>query len=81
MIALLGDSHRAVDPDSRQHGAANNHEACDDEEIAKATSEFFSAGAKGLSDVLAKALKEKRRPFAYIRGEEFGGVFDQTCSP
>ena len=62
-------------------GAVRNHEACDDKEISKVTSDFFSAGAKGLSDVLAKVLKEKRRPFAYIRGEEFGGVFDQICSP
>jgi hypothetical protein len=35
---------------------------------------FFSTGAKGLSEVLAKVLKEKGRPIAYIRGEEFGGA-------
>jgi hypothetical protein len=45
-----------------------------DDEVAKAASEFFSNGAKGLSDVLAKVLKEKGRPVAYIRGEEAGGA-------
>ena len=53
---------------------ASNHEAYDDEEIAKAASDFFSTGAKGLSEVLAKVLKEKGRPIAYIRGEEIGGA-------
>ena len=45
-----------------------------DDEVAKAASDFFSNGAKGLSDVLAKVLKEKGRPVAYIRGEEAGGA-------
>src|ERR1700691_311818 len=45
-----------------------------DDEIAKAASEFFSTGAKDLSDVLAKVLKEKGRPVAIIRGEEAGGA-------
>jgi hypothetical protein len=45
-----------------------------DDEIAKAASEFFSTGAKGLSDVLAKVLKEKGHPVAIVRGEEAGGA-------
>jgi hypothetical protein len=45
-----------------------------DDEVARAASDFFSNGAKGLSDVLAKVLKEKGRPIAYIRGEEAGGA-------
>jgi hypothetical protein len=45
-----------------------------DDEVAKAASEFFSTGAKELSDVLAKVLKEKGRPVAIIRGEEAGGA-------
>jgi hypothetical protein len=45
-----------------------------DDEVAKAASEFFSSGAKELSDVLAKVLKEKGHPVAIIRGEEAGGA-------
>jgi len=45
-----------------------------DDEVAKAASDFFSTGAKDLSDVLAKVLKEKGRPVAIIRGEEAGGA-------
>jgi hypothetical protein len=45
-----------------------------DDEVAKAASEFFSTGAKELSDVLAKVLKEKGHPVAIIRGEEAGGA-------
>jgi hypothetical protein len=45
-----------------------------DDEVAKSASEFFSTGAKGLSDVLAKVLKEKGHPVAIIRGEEAGGA-------
>jgi hypothetical protein len=45
-----------------------------DEEVAKAASDFFATGAKDLSDVLAKVLKEKGHPVAIIRGEEAGGA-------
>jgi hypothetical protein len=54
--------------------AADSAQTYDDEEIGKAASNFFSTGAKDLSDVLAKVLKEKGRPVAYIRGEEVGGA-------
>ena len=50
------------------------HEPYSDDEVAKAASEFFSTGAKDLSDVLAKVLKEKGRPVAIVRGEEAGGA-------
>jgi hypothetical protein len=53
---------------------ATNETAYSDDEVVKAASDFFSNGAKGLSDVLAKVLKEKGRPVAYIRGEEAGGA-------
>ena len=53
--------------------AAANAQYSDDE-VAKAASEFFSTGAKDLSDVLAKVLKEKGHPVAIIRGEEAGGA-------
>jgi hypothetical protein len=53
---------------------AGEQSAYSDDEIARAASDFFSNGAKGLSDVLAKVLKEKGRPVAYIRGEEAGGA-------
>lgn len=45
-----------------------------DDEVAEAASQFFSSGAKELSDVLAKVLKEKGQPVAIIRGEEAGGA-------
>ena len=45
-----------------------------DDEIAKAASAFFSSGARELSDVLAKVLKDKGEPVAIIRGEEAGGA-------
>jgi hypothetical protein len=50
------------------------HDTYSDDEIAKAASDFFSSGAKELSDVLAKVLKDKGRPVAIIRGEEAGGA-------
>jgi hypothetical protein len=50
------------------------HDTYSDDEVAKAASDFFSTGAKDLSDVLAKVLKEKGHPVAIIRGEEAGGA-------
>src|SRR5580692_282234 len=50
------------------------HDTYSDDEVAKAASDFFSTGAKELSDVLAKVLREKGRPVAIIRGEEVGGA-------
>src|SRR5258708_40297957 len=52
----------------------STHDTYSDDEVAKAASEFFSTGAKDLSDVLAKVLKEKGHPVAIIRGEEAGGA-------
>jgi hypothetical protein len=49
-------------------------ETYNDDEVAKAASSFFSTGAKELSDVLRKVLKEKGEPVAIIRGEEAGGA-------
>ncbi len=53
---------------------AADREAYSDDEVAKAASEFFSTGAKDLSQVLEKVLKEKGHPVAIIRGEEAGGA-------
>lgn len=50
------------------------HETYSDDEVAKAASDFFSTGAKDLSQVLEKVLKEKGHPVAIIRGEEAGGA-------
>jgi hypothetical protein len=74
LIALLAIGSAPLMHAADRRGAASKHEAYDDEEIAKAASDSFSTGAKGLSDVLAKVLKEKGRPIAYIRGEEIGGA-------
>ena len=45
-----------------------------DDEVVKAANTFFANGAKELSDVLGKVLKEKGRPVAIIKGEEAGGA-------
>jgi hypothetical protein len=52
LIALLGIATVPLIQAADRKGAASNHEAYDDEEIAKAASDFFSTRAKGLSDVL-----------------------------
>jgi hypothetical protein len=41
--------------------AAPAHDTYSDDEVAQAASDFFSSGAKDLSDVLAKVLKDKGR--------------------
>jgi hypothetical protein len=61
-------------PCVRAAAAAPPHETYSDDEIAKAASDFFSSGAKELSQVLAKVLKDKGHPVAIIRGEEAGGA-------
>ena len=45
-----------------------------DDEVAREASEFFATGAKDLSQVLEKVLKEKGQPVAILRGEEAGGA-------
>ncbi|MDE2304032.1 MAG: DUF1134 domain-containing protein [Gammaproteobacteria bacterium] len=45
-----------------------------DDEVVDQASKFFSTGAKDLSQVLRKVLKEKGDPVAIIRGEEAGGA-------
>jgi hypothetical protein len=51
-----------------------NHATYSDDEVAKEASKFFATGAKGLSEVLEKVLKERGHPMAFIRGEEAGGA-------
>src|SRR5450631_4029791 len=71
---------RAAIPAVNSPSTVNNadrqftHDTYSEDEVAKAASDFFSTGAKELSDVLAKVLKEKGRPVAIIRGEEAGGA-------
>ncbi|HVC02382.1 MAG TPA: EipA family protein [Steroidobacteraceae bacterium] len=45
-----------------------------DNEVVEQASHFFSTGAKDLSQVIKKVLKEKGDPVAIIRGEEAGGA-------
>jgi hypothetical protein len=54
--------------------APASHETYSEDEVAKEASRFFAGGAKGLSEVLEKVLKERGRPMAFIRGEEAGGA-------
>jgi len=73
LLALLAIALPCA-PTSASAPPASSPAVYSDDEIATAASSFFSNGAKGLSDVLAKVLKEKGRPVAYIRGEEAGGA-------
>jgi hypothetical protein len=66
---LLGSAALAATPQ-----APATHEPYSDDEVAKAASDFFSTGAKELSQVLEKVLKEKGHPVAIVRGEEAGGA-------
>lgn len=54
--------------------ASAKQDTYSDDEVAVEASRFFSSGARELSDVLAKVLKERGRPMAFIRGEEAGGA-------
>ncbi len=45
-----------------------------DDEVVRQANHFFSTGAKDLSQVIEKVLKEKGNPVAIIRGEEAGGA-------
>jgi hypothetical protein len=70
-VLLIGVAIPATAVDADRQAT---HETYSDDEVAKAASDFFSSGAKELSDVLAKVLKEKGHPVAIIRGEEAGGA-------
>ena len=54
--------------------AQASHDTYSEDEVAREASKFFATGAKGLSEVLEKVLKERGRPMAFIRGEEAGGA-------
>jgi hypothetical protein len=53
---------------------AAKREPYQEEEVYREAKEFFKSGAKELSDVLAKVLRDKGRPNAIIRGTEGGGA-------
>lgn len=73
-ICLCGSLLPAVVTPAAPAPSPADHETYSDDEVAKQASEFFSTGAKELSQVLEKVLKEKGRPVAIIRGEEAGGA-------
>jgi hypothetical protein len=54
--------------------AAKSREPYQEEEIYREAKDFFGTGAKELSDVLAKILKDKGQPTALIQGTEGGGA-------
>lgn len=54
--------------------AAARREPYQEEEVYREAKEFFDTGAKELSDVLAKILKDKGPPTALIKGTEAGGA-------
>lgn len=53
---------------------SRSHQTYSDDEVLREASEFFATGAKDLSEVLEKVLKEKGHPVAILRGEEAGGA-------
>jgi hypothetical protein len=65
---------QAADTPPASGTAPAAHDTYSDDEVARQASEFFSTGAKDLSQVLEKVLKEKGHPVAIIRGEEAGGA-------
>ncbi len=69
MLLLAGAAQAAQAPDS--HRAKGTYS---DDEVVEQASAFFRTGAKDLSTVLRKVLKEKGDPVAIIRGEEAGGA-------
>ena len=71
VICLCGSLSQAADSAPSSAAAPETYS---DDEVAKQASEFFSTGAKDLSQVLEKVLKEKGHPVAIIRGEEAGGA-------
>ena len=54
--------------------AAAKREPYHEEEVYREAKDFFDTGAKELSDVLAKILKDKGAPTAIIKGTEAGGA-------
>lgn len=53
---------------------AAKREPFKEEEVYREAKQFFKTGAKELSDVLGKVLKEKGQPIAIISGQEGGGA-------
>jgi len=74
VIGLASALAQAADAPRSTATTPAAHETYSDDEVAKQASEFFSTGAKDLSQVLEKVLKEKGHPVAIIRGEEAGGA-------
>ncbi|MDE1923813.1 MAG: DUF1134 domain-containing protein [Gammaproteobacteria bacterium] len=69
VLLLAGAAHAAQAPVSHQPRGTYS-----DDEVVDQASAFFRTGAKDLSKVLRKVLKEKGDPDAIIRGEEAGGA-------
>jgi hypothetical protein len=59
LIALLGIASAPLIQATDRKGAASNHEAYDDGEIAKAASDFFSTGAKETVRCARKGAERK----------------------
>lgn len=68
MLLLAGAAQAAQAPSHQPRGTYS------DDEVVDQASAFFRTGAKDLSTVLRKVLKEKGDPDAIIRGEEAGGA-------
>jgi len=74
MLMGLGSMSMSLNAAAADSNTATTSSTYSDDEIVKQANDFFANGAKGLSDVLAKVLKEKGQPVAFIRGEEAGGA-------
>lgn len=73
-LALLGSFVPLFSSTASAESSSSEQATYSDDEVVKAASKFFSSGAKDLSEVMEKVLKEKGRPVGFIRGEEAGGA-------
>jgi hypothetical protein len=73
-LKTAGSSALAIPFAGLQPVLAASREPYQEEEIYREAKEFFDTGAKELSDVLARVLKDKGQPTALIRGTEGGGA-------
>ena len=65
---------RANAAEAANKSTASSSATYSEDEVIQSANKFFTSGAKDLSDVLGKVLKEKGKPVGFVRGEEAGGA-------
>jgi hypothetical protein len=74
MIGLLASLGSVATLTASAESSSAQQNTYSDDEVLRAASKFFATGAKDLSDVLGKVMKEKGQPVGYVRGEEASGA-------